>query len=310
MDQQLLDISIVVPVYRSEKIIPILTDRLKKILSQNFSSYELILVDDRSPDDSWRVIEEMSRLHTFVNGVQLGRNAGQHNAIMAGISVTKGNIVILMDDDLQHPPEEIINLVDKIKQGADVCYTNYRNRQHETWKKIGSSFNDKVANILLKKPKNLYLSSFKAISRYVANEIGKYSGPYAYVDGLILGITDRIATVEIDHGERHSGEGNYNLRRSISLWLKMATSFSIVPLRVATFFGLFLAFVSAIVAIAIVINKLINPEIAAGWSSIIVTLLFLGGVQMAFLGIIGEYLGRAYLSINKKPQFVIRKMTK
>ena len=303
-------VSIVVPVYRSAKILPILVSRIAEIFKEKIDTVELILVEDRSPDDSWSVIEQLSQDNGFVRGVQLSRNAGQHNAIMAGISITRGNVVVLMDDDLQHPPEDIPRLIDKIRAGDDVCYTYYKNRQHENWKKFGSWFNGKVANILLKKPEWLYLSSFKAISRNVASEIIKYSGPYAYVDGLILDVTDRIATIEIEHGERYSGEGNYNLKRSISLWLKMATSFSIVPLRLATFFGIALAAISAVIALAIIIRKLIYVDIATGWSSLIVVMLFMGGVQIAFLGIIGEYIGRAYLSLNKKPQFVIRKVTK
>ncbi|WP_051237561.1 glycosyltransferase family 2 protein [Ottowia thiooxydans] len=305
-----LKLSIVVPVYRSEKILHLLAERIDSVFGGSNPQMELILVDDRSPDDSWRVIEELSRTYGFVRGVQLSRNAGQHNAIMAGLSVSVGEIVVLMDDDLQHPPEDIPRLVAEIEKGNDVCYTHYRNRKHEAWKKWGSRFNDKVANLLLNKPDWLYLSSFKALHRRVVDEVKKYSGPYAYVDGLILGVTDRIASIDIDHGNRHSGAGNYNLKTSISLWLKMATSFSVFPLRLATFVGLILAAISALIAIFIILRKIFHPDVPAGWSSLIVVTLFMGGIQMAFLGLLGEYLGRAYLNLNKKPQFVIRQITK
>ena len=310
MNNNAINISIVVPIYRSEKIIPILVQRIQSIFHENINEIELILVDDRSPDESWQIIERLSREYEFVKGLQMSKNVGQHNAVMAGLSQSKGEYVILMDDDLQHPPEEIPRLIAEIKNGNDVCYTHYRNRQHQTWKKAGSWFNDKVANILLKKPKGLYLSSFKGLHRCIVNEVVKYDGPYSYVDGLILDVTDRITSIDIDHGERYSGEGNYNLRRSISLWLKMATSFSIVPLRLATFFGLVLAAISAVVAAVIILLKITHPQTQAGWASIIVVMLFMGGIQMAFLGLIGEYLGRAYLKLNKKPQFVIRQTTK
>ena len=305
-----ISISIIVPIYRSEKIIPVLIQRIQSIFEGKTNEIELILVEDRSPDGSWQVIERLSREYKFVKGLQMSKNVGQHNAIMAGLSQAEGEYVILMDDDLQHPPEEIPRLIQKIREGHDVCYTHYRNRRHQTWKKAGSWFNDKVANILLKKPNGLYLSSFKGLHRRIVNVVIKYDGPYSYVDGLILDVTDRITSIDIDHGERYSGQGNYNIRNSISLWLKMATSFSIVPLRLATFLGLLLAAVSSLIALIIIVMKIAHPQTQAGWASIIVVMLFIGGVQMAFLGLIGEYLGRSYLKINKKPQFVIRQTTK
>jgi undecaprenyl-phosphate 4-deoxy-4-formamido-L-arabinose transferase len=225
---------------------------------------------------------------------------------MAGLRHVKGEIVVIMDDDLQHPPEAILSLIDAIRADYDVCYTKYANRQHEIWKKIGSWFNDRVATLLLKKPRGLYLSSFKALHRRIADEIVKYDGPYAYVDGLILDVTRRITVVTIQHQQRFLGKGNYNLRRSLSLWLKMATSFSVFPLRLATALGLLMTAISAIAVTTIIARKLL--ELQAGWASLIATILFVGGIQTFCLGMLGEYLGRAYLKLNKKPQFVIREM--
>lgn len=299
-------VSIVVPVYRSEAILPHLVAKVQECLAGSGLSYELILVNDVSPDASWEVIKRLVGEYPFVRGVCLSKNVGQHNATMAGLAQVRGQAVIVMDDDLQHPPQAILQLVDSIRSGRDVCYTRYANRQHASWKKIGSWFNDRVATVLLNKPRGLYLSSFKAMHRRVADEVVKYDGPFAYVDGLILDITRDIDVLTIEHQARFSGEGNYNLRRSLSLWLKMATSFSVVPLRVATVLGLSITALSAIVGTAIIARKLAHPELASGWASLIVTILFVGGIQTFCLGLLGEYVGRAYLKINKKPQFVIR----
>lgn len=311
MDTGALTLSIVVPVYRSAGILPRLVDEIEQACAEAYGNgrFELILVCDASPDNSWQTIEQLARGRGFVRGVCLRRNAGQHNATMAGLGLAKGRYVVIMDDDLQHPPTEIPRLVKALQEGADVCYTKYRNRQHVAWKKLGSRFNDWVATVLLSKPKNLYLSSFKALRREVVNEVTRYDGPFAYVDGLILDVTRNIVSIEIDHQARHSGEGGYNLRGSISLWLKMATGFSVVPLRLASMIGLFIALVSFLSLIVVVIARVINPSISVGWPSVITTVLFLGGVQLVGLGIIGEYIGRTYLVVNRKPQYVIRETT-
>jgi polyisoprenyl-phosphate glycosyltransferase len=305
------ELSIVVPVYRSERILPELVRQISAAIdaTELDGKWELILVNDASPDGSWNVIRRLASEHANVHGVCLARNFGQHNATMAGLNVSRGNVVIIMDDDLQHPPSSIGALVEVIHSGSDVCYTRYVGRQHAAWKKFGSWFNDRVASFLLKKPKGLYLSSYKALARNVVREIIRYDGPYAYIDGLILDVTRNITVVPIEHQARHEGEGNYGLRRSISLWLKMATSFSVVPLRLASIGGLTLAAISAVVMIAVVVDKIRHPETQAGWASIATIVLFMGGVQLLCLGIIGEYLGRAYLKLNHKPQFVVRATT-
>jgi len=305
------EISIVVPVYRSEKILPHLADQVSLAMeAANMTGrFELILVNDASPDGSWPVIESLSGRHAFVRGICLARNFGQHNATMAGLNHALGEIVVIMDDDLQHPPQTIMALVNAVRDGYDVCYTRYVNRQHAAWKRLGSWFNDRVASFLLKKPRGLYLSSFKALRRWVVQQVIRYDGPYAYVDGLVLDITKNIASIPIEHQSRLEGEGNYDLRRSVSLWMKMATSFSIIPLRVASFTGMLLAVVSAMVMIFVVVQKVLHPETPAGWTSLVLTVLFVGGLQLLCLGVIGEYLGRAYLKINRKPQFAVRDTT-
>ena len=304
-------ISIVIPVYRSETILPRLVERIHdEMIKENLSEqFEILLINDCSPDESWSVISTLATKHPFVRGVNLRRNTGQHNAIMAGLNLVRGEFVVMMDDDLQHPPSELGDMVRALQSGYDVCYTRYINRQHVMWKKWGSNFNDWVATRLLDKPKGLYLSSFKAIRRVIAQEITKYDGPYAYVDGLILDVTHSITVIDIPHQARDEGESNYTFSRLLSLWMKMATSFSVTPLRMATYLGFALAALSMIMIIFIVAQKIMNPELASGWTSLIATVLFIGGIQTLCIGMIGEYLGRTYLKLNGKPQFTIGALT-
>jgi len=304
-------LSIVVPVYRSAKILPLLVEKVQDEMRKAHlqDTFELILVNDASPDESWESICNLAERYTFIKGISLRRNFGQHNATMAGLNHATGSIVVVMDDDLQHPPEAISRMVSELNQGYDICYTRYLNRQHAAWKKWGSAFNDWVATHLLGKPKGLYLSSFKAIRKEVVTEVIKYDGPYAYLDGLILDVTRAITSIDIEHQSRHEGDGNYNLRRSLSLWLKMATSFSVLPLRLASYLGFTLAGFSILMIIYVVLQKILHPEIPSGWASLIATILLIGGIQTVCIGMVGEYLGRAYLKLNRKPQFIIGSKT-
>lgn len=308
-----LRVSVVVPVYRSEAILPELCRQVHGALEQAgwADQFEMILVNDCSPDRSWQVVTELAGRHPWVRGISLRKNFGQHNALMAGLHQVRGHVVVLMDDDLQHPPSEIVRLVQVLEQDplADVCYTRYLGRQHAIWKRLGSRFNDWAATLLLKKPRGLYLSSFKALRFDMVQEIIRYDGPFAYLDGLILSITRAFAVVDIQHQARHAGEGNYSLRRSVSLWLKMATSFSIFPLRVVTVLGFTLTLLSMAMMAFVVYERLTHPQIPAGWASLAATVLLLGGIQTFCMGMLGEYLGRAYLKLNRAPQFSVRHTT-
>ncbi len=228
---------------------------------------------------------------------------------MAGLNLVKGRLVGRMEDDLQPPPEAIPEMVAQLEAGADVCYTRYANRQHAAWKIAGSKFNDLMASWLLSKPKGLYLSSFKALKRGIVDQIRSHEGPFAYLDGLILEITRRIASVEIQHGMRAYGEGNYNLKKSVSLWLRMVTGTSIVPLRIVTIVGSVVALLGFFGALFVIIAKLLYPDESKGWASIIVIILLTSGLQTMFVGILGEYLGRIHLRLNNKPQYLFRFMT-
>jgi undecaprenyl-phosphate 4-deoxy-4-formamido-L-arabinose transferase len=305
-------VSILIPVYRNDGGLDELVSRIQGSMagSAYANDFELVLIDDCSPDNSWKVIQQLAQTYSFVQGATLSRNFGQHNAIMAGLNLVSGQYVVLMDDDLQHPPEAIPRMLDELTAGADVCYTRYANRQHAAWKIAGSKFNDMMASWLLSKPKGLYLSSFKALKRGMVDQIRNHEGPFAYLDGLILDITRRIASIEIEHGSRAFGEGNYSFKKSISLWLRMVTGTSIVPLRLVSLMGALIATLGFLGAIFVIVSNYLYPNESKGWASIIVTILLVSGFQTLFIGVLGEYLGRIHLRLNNKPQYLFRFTTK
>lgn len=307
-NDQFCPLSVVIPVYGSERVLPELLAQIHRVLGELNDvreNYEVIFVCDNSPDNSWRVIQSLSAEYSQVHGILLRMNAGQHNALMAGFAQARGDIIVTMDDDLQHSPADIPKLVLEIKQGHDVAYARFNKRKHAAWKIAGSRLNDWVAGYLMQKPKGIYLSPFRAMKSAIRDEILRYRGPYVYVDGLILAVTRNIAAVDVDHHDRFAGDSGYSLRKSVSLWLKMATSFSIVPLRITSLLGLLFSGFGFLLAILLVIQKFTLNLMPIGWSSLIVTILIIGGVQLLALGMMGEYLGRVLLTINLRPQYVV-----
>jgi undecaprenyl-phosphate 4-deoxy-4-formamido-L-arabinose transferase len=297
------EISVVVPTYGGERTLPTLVDRLRETLEGQ--SFEIVLVHDCGPDDSWAAISALAKADSRIRGLNLRRNFGQHNAVMAGLNYARGDVIVTMDDDLQHSPDDIAALREKLSQGYDVCYAKFASRKHAAWKVAGSKVNDWLARLLLGKPKGIYLSPFRCLSRGIRDELVKFKGPSVYVDGLIFAITDNIASVDVVHRERSKGESQYTLRKSISLLLKMATSGSIFPLRLASMLGVLTSFLGFILAIIFVIQRLEDPNLPIGWASLIVTSLILGGVQLLALGILGEYIGGLFLRVDARPQYVI-----
>lgn len=300
---QALDLSVVVPVYRSATILPRLHAEICEALKDY--KFEIVLVHDASPDNSWDVIVGLARKDPRVRGVNLRRNSGQHNAIMAGLYCARGAVIVTMDDDMQHSPSDIPLLYAKVQEGADVCYAQFGAKHHEVWKKLGSAMNDRLASYLLSKPRRLYLSPFRAFSAALRQEIVKYCGPSVYLDGLILRITSRIATVTVAHHRRADGTGNYSLRKSISLLLRMATMTSVAPLRVATATGFVVGFVGIVVALGLVIARLLGDDVPVGWTSLLVVVLLLSSVQLIAIGMVGEYLGKVTLEVRRTPQFTV-----
>lgn len=304
-----IDISVVIPVYGSAPILPTLTARLEQTLQPLASTggYEVILVHDQGPDDAWSVITTLAADRPWLRGIDLGHNAGQHNAIMAGLGVARGRRIVTMDDDLQHDPGDIPRLLACLDAGHDLCYAQFGARRHAMWKRLGSWFNDIVARWLLKKPKGLYLSPLRGFRNELLSGVLRYDGPFVYLDGLLLQATGRIGTIEATHHARSDGRSGYSLRKSISLWLQMATSFSVTPLRLVSLAGIAASFLGFALALLVLVRKLMTPDMAIGWPSLIITILLLGGMQLLALGVIGEYVGRVLLTLNRRPQYIVRR---
>ena len=301
-------LNIIIPVYNSEKtlseLVNSLIDKIKNITK--IKTYKIILINDCSEDNSWSNINEICKKNTSVVGINLTKNYGQHNAIMAGLNFADGDYTILMDDDYQHDPAEITNLIDKIDSGFDVCFTKYQENKYGFFKKLGSKLNNLLANILIDKPKNIYLSSYKCMSKKISDEIKNYDGPFVYIDGLIFDITKNVTTINVNHLDRKDGKSNYNFIKLFSLWLRVLTNFSIAPLRFVTFLGFLMTILSILALILIISIKIANPDIAAGWTSLASIIIFFSGLQFVAIGLIGEYVGKSYLKLNKKPQYIIR----
>jgi len=298
-------LSIVIPVYNGAGSIGELVGALQGL--QIPGGHEIVLVNDGSPDNSLavcRALVEGARVPITL--VDLARNYGEHNAVMAGVRQASGAHVITMDDDLQNPPEEVERLLEHAQRtGHEVVYTCYDEKQHAFWRNLGSRFTNWVAGFVLDKPKGFYLSSFRCMSAFVTREITRYEGPFPYVDGLILQVTQDIDRLTVRHLPRAVGRSNYTLRRLLRLWLSMFVNFSVMPLRISTLTGFALSVIGAIGGIAAIIEALFfSPP--AGWGSLMAAVLLLSGVQLIILGIVGEYLGRLYLTANQKPQSVVK----
>lgn len=301
-------VSIVIPVYGSENVLPELVRQIREMADGQadiLGDYEIVLVCDRSPDNSWAVIRSLSREHPQIRGILLRMNAGQHNALMAGFAHTRGEIIVTMDDDLQHSPYDIPLLISQIRQGYDVAYARFGKRKHTLWKVAGSRLNDIAARFLIQKPRNLYLSPFRAMKVVIRDDILGYRGPYVYIDGLILSATRNIASVDVEHHERFAGESGYSFKRLVSLWLKMATSFSLFPLRITSILGICFSGLGFFLAFLFILQKLVLDRMPNGWSWLIVSILIFGGVQLLALGMLGEYLGRVLLTINSRRQYSV-----
>jgi undecaprenyl-phosphate 4-deoxy-4-formamido-L-arabinose transferase len=240
--------------------------------------------------------------------IEHARNFGEHNAVMTGLRHARGSYVITMDDDLQNPPEEVVKLYDHARLGGwDVVYTRYAVKEHEGWRNLGSRFANGVADLLLDKPKGLYLSSFRCMSALAVAEVTKYRGPYPYVDGLLMQVTQRLDSIEVKHLPRAEGRSNYTLKRLVLLWLNLATNFSVLPLRLAILAGVVMGFLGILGALLVTVEALMG-ETPSGWASTMTVTLLIAGVQFLILGVLGEYVGRAFLSANGKPQGVVREV--
>jgi undecaprenyl-phosphate 4-deoxy-4-formamido-L-arabinose transferase len=301
-----MKISFVIPCYRSEKTLPDVVDEIKTTMATIGHEFEIILVNDCSPDKTFEVIKKLASENDNILGIDLAKNFGQHCALMAGMRHTSGDVVVCLDDDGQTPADEVGKLLDKLDEGYDVCYASYGKKQHSGFRNFGSKVNELMTRIMLGKPKELKVSSYFAAKRFIVDDMLRYEQSYAYVIGLVLRATKNVANVEVNHRARSVGESGYTLAKLFSLWFNGFTAFSIKPLRIATGIGCFCACSGFLYGIYTIIKKLVLVDVQAGFSALMSVLVFIGGMIMLMLGLIGEYIGRIYICMNNSPQYVIR----
>lgn len=300
-------ISFVIPCYHSELTVKGVIDEIKiKMTERSDLDYEIIAVNDCSPDNVFSVLKELAEKDTRIKIVNLAKNVGKPGAAMAGYGVSSGDIIINLDDDGQCPLDKLWELIEPLKNGYDVSFAAYPSKKQSAFKNVGSKVNAFMSTLVIGKPKSLEFSNFSALKRFVINEIIKYDKPYPYIGGLILRTTLKISNVEMEERERTAGVGHYTFIKSLKLWLNGFTAFSVKPLRISTILGALCALIGFVFGVITIINKLIHPEMQAGYSSTMAVVLFIGGMIMMMLGMIGEYIGRIYICINSSPQYVIK----
>lgn len=300
-------VSFVIPCYRSEKtlegVIREIQEAMKELTEYNF---EIILVNDSSPDNTWNAIEKLSQDNQNIIGINLAKNFGQHAALMAGMRESVGDYVVCLDDDGQTPANEVGKLLSALEEGSDAVYAKYSNKKHSAFRNMGSRVNELMTRIMLGKPKELFVSSYFGVKRFVVEDMIRYQNSYPYVIGLVLRATKNIVNVEVTHREREEGRSGYTLKKLLGLWFNGFTAFSVTPLRIATVIGVLCAFVGFAYGIYVFVRRLLDPNMVMGFSSLMCVILFVGGMLMIMLGLVGEYIGRIYISLNNSPQYVIR----
>lgn len=301
-------LSFVIPLYNSAATIGDVVTNLAALTVPG--GHEIVLVNDGSGDDTVAVCRALIATAAVpITYVEHARNFGEHAAVLTGYRHARGAHVVNLDDDGQHPPGEALRLWQHaVATGLDAVFGDYRTKEHESWRNWGSWFTNRVADALLDKPRGLYLSSFRCVSRLVVDQVARYTGPYVYVDGLILQVTQRVGALRVEHRARAAGRSGYNLHRLVRLWLNSVVNFSVLPLRFATVIGGFTAVLGVIGLIVVVVMRLLHWGPAFGWGSLMATLLVFSGTQLLVLGAIGEYVGRAFLVVSGRPQSAVREV--
>jgi undecaprenyl-phosphate 4-deoxy-4-formamido-L-arabinose transferase len=300
-------ISVAIPCYNSSKTLPLVVEEIKKVFAENSKyDYEIVLVNDNSPDNTYEVIQSLCKENSNIIGVDLSKNYGQSSAQMAAVNHLNGDIAVFMDDDGQHPPAELFKLVEEVENGNDLVFACFPQKKHSAFKRITSNLNSKLLEATNRKPKDIKITSYFALSKLSIEGLRKYKSPYPSICGYLLQITRRIVNVEIKHRERLAGTSNYNLKKLVKLWLQGFTNFSIAPLRFASMLGFIFAILGFIAMLYYLICKMVLPNVAVGFTSIVSIMLIIGGLIMLMLGIIGEYIGRIYILLSNMPQYEVR----
>ena len=302
-----MKISFVIPCYRSEKMIGKVVEEINTTMKgMPQHTHEIVLINDCSPDNTFEAIKALAAQYSFVKGINLARNFGQHSALMAGFRHVTGDVIVCLDDDGQTPADEVGKLLAKIEEGQDVVYAKYEHKQHSAFRNLGSKVNEIMTRFMLGKPKELYISSYFAARRFVIEDVIRYENSYPYVIGLVLRVTKRISNVTVNHREREEGTSGYTIKKLLGLWFNGFTAFSVKPLRIATVMGGCSAFIGFAYGFYTVLKKLIVPDVPIGFSALMSAIVIFGGMIMLMLGLIGEYIGRIYICLNSAPQYVFR----
>lgn len=301
--------SFVIPCYNSsESIRHVVELTMEEMEKMNRREFEFVLVNDYSSSTkTMPVLKKLAEEYPCVTVLNLAKNAGQHNAIMAGLNYAKGDILIGMDDDMQTHPSQLSYLFEELEKGYDIVYGYYPEKKHSAFRNFGSWVNYISVRILIGKPKELKTSSYWVARKFVRDSVIEYQAPYAYIQGLFLRTTRNISCIPIQHFQREEGESNYTFKRLLKLWSNII-GFSITPLRLTEYCGFGLSLLSIIAAVVVLIRKILNPAMALGWPSLMIVICFFSGIQLMFLGLIGEYIGRMFLGLNRQPQYVIREV--
>lgn len=305
-------ISFVIPCYYSANTIEAVVEEIVTTIKET-DKYEIILVNDGSTDNTYPVLKKIADINSHVTAINMSRNFGQHSAIMAGLNNVSSDTdyVVCLDDDGQTPADEVYKLIDKIEEGYDVVYASYPHKQHSVFRNMGTYANEKMTEVMLGKPKEIFITSYFIVRKYIVDEIIKYQNPYPYIEGLILRSTDNIACTPVNHRKREIGQSGYTLRKLFSMWIDGFTAFSVKPLRIASFLGACSAVIGFIYAIYTFVKSFVDTSYTpAGWPSLMIILLIMGGLILLVLGLIGEYIGRMYISMNSSPQYVIKSIYK
>lgn len=302
-------ISFVIPCYRSEKTLEFVIDEIRSAM-QGLTAYEydIFLVNDCSQDGTINVIRKLCSRYDNITGIDLAKNFGQHAALMAGLRMSDGDIIVCLDDDGQTPASEVGKLISGIESGHDVVYASYNNKKHNAFRNFGTFMNDIMTRVMLGKPKELQVTSYFAARRFVVDSMLEYENCYPYIIGLVLRSTRNIVNVSVTHRSREVGTSGYTMKKLLALWFNGFTAFSILPLRIATLTGVVCAGGGFLYGIYTIIKKFVNPNVPLGFSSVMAAIVFIGGMLMIMLGFIGEYIGRIYISINNSPQYVVREI--
>jgi len=295
-------VSIIVPVYRSTESLHPLVNRLEEALAGR--EFEIILVDDGSPSATWEIAADLAMTHASVSAMRLGRNFGQHNALLAGIRSARHPVIVTMDDDLQNPPEEVPRLLSALVPGVDVVYGISSNVAQHAWRRFGSSLSRRVIS-QLGAVNATHMSSFRVIRRDLRESFPEDLGPSVSLDAMLSWVTERFATIEVQHADRHDGESNYSALRLVRFAIDVTTGYSAVPLQIALTLGLATAAFGVAVLAYVLIRFAVSGTSVAGFPFLASIIAIFSGVQLLTLGVIGEYLARMHFRIMRKPTYVI-----